>query len=217
MYSDGKQESEKKQLRVLVVDDHPVVLAGVKAMLGDNGHYVMGATTSHEALLLLSHAGPVDVAIIDLALTTPSDGLDLVKDMRGAGFTGAVIIFTMHDELWNARILKEANVDGIVLKGDHPSELIAAVKAVAKGEHYASLTFHTMMREIRTSCEGLSDKDIEVLKLVAKGYGNTEIADIIYSSVKTVEYHRSRVMRKLGAASMPEAVAKAISMGVIHT
>lgn len=215
MNAEGAKDNCSDKLRVLVIDDHPVVLEGVKSMLSAYGWYVMGATTSREALLLLLHAGPVDVAVIDLALENPTDGMDLLADMRKAGFKGGAVMFTMHDELWNARSLAEADVNGIVLKGDRPDELIAAISKAAEGGKYFSEGFEKVVREAKGAGDMLTERDMEVLHLVARGLDNAQIADRIFTSVKTVEYHRSRVIHKLGASSMPEAVAKAISLGLI--
>lgn len=195
--SDKGQSKGPDGLRLLVVDDHPVVLEGVKAMLEGRGWYVMGATTREEAMLLLAHAGPVDIVVLDFSIKAPTDGLSLLEDMRAAGFQGKSIIFTMHDELWNASLIEDAGVDGIVLKGDNPEELLAAMIKVAKGERYVSAGFQSIISEYRSANAVLTEKDIEVLHLVSRGISNSDIADKIFASVKTVEYHRSRILLKL--------------------
>lgn len=203
-------------LRLLVIDDHPVVLAGVKTLLEGQGWYCMGAATREEAMLLLQHASPVDVVVIDLSLKAPTDGLTLLDELREKGFTGKSIIFTMHDELWNASLIQESDADGIVLKGDDPTELISAINTVMSGGRYISEGFKEIINESLKANSILTDKDIQVLTLVAQGLNNHQIADKIFSSVKTIEYHRSRILLKLEVSSMPEAVAKALSMGIIN-
>lgn len=202
---------------LLVVDDHPIVLEGIHSVLARKGFKVLKATTAEQAMSLAEHVENIDIFVIDLSLADGNDGLTLVEDMRSHGLTKPVIIYTMHEELWNISSLMQANVEGIVLKGDNINELVHAVQIVAKGETYRSPTFDKKRREVMQTNGILSTKDIEVLRRLSDGEANRDIARAMDISEKTVEYHRGNILRKLCSKTMLEATRRAIALGIIYS
>lgn len=201
---------------LLVVDDHPIVLEGIQSVLSKNGFKVLKASTASQALALAGQVAGIDMYVVDLSLVEGTDGLDLVEKLRERGLYKPTVIYTMHEELWNISILMKADVEGIVLKGDNINELLYGIKSVADGERYMSAAFDEKRREALNTNGILSSKDIEILRRLSSGEGNKEIAADMQISEKTVEYHRSNILRKLCAKTMLEATKRAIALGIIY-
>ncbi len=206
---------------ILVVDDHPAVVRGLSAILEKENFNVMEARSFSEAVLMARYGKNFSVVIADLTLASPtsgdtslnSDGLEMIGEMRKCGFEGKTLVYTMHDEPWNVRRLKEAGVDAVVFKGERPAVLIDAVKALVAGEEFKGGLFESYCDQF--SSDILSDKEQSILNQVAEGKQNDEIADRLALSEKTVEYHRSNILKKLSARNMTQAIGKAMSMGLL--
>lgn len=202
-------------MNLLIVDDHPIVLEGMESVFSREGHKVVKATTSASALSLATHIPDIDIFVIDLSLVEGTDGLTLVHDLRRAGIKKPVIVYTMHEELWNISMLLKTDVEGIVLKGDNINELVSAVGQVAKGRKYRSRSFSKCSEEVSKTKGILSEKDIDVLRRLSKGESNKQISEAMYMSEKSIEYHRSNILRKMCARTMTEAVQRSIKLGII--
>ena len=205
--------------KILVVDDHPIVTGKIRDLLIANGYDAVTAHTPAEAKLLVAHAGRFDAAIVDLSLSTPggdiADGLEMIEEFRTDGFTGKTIIYTMHDEAWHMRRLSEAHPDAVVFKTESPTKLVAAVNELTSGHKFHSVEFEARIKSIQGNSAMLTEKDIEVAQLVASGMTNNSIASRMNMSEKTVEYHRSNIIRKLGTRTMPQAIMRAMTLGII--
>lgn len=200
---------------ILVVDDHPIVLEGIKTVLEQTGFKVIKACSADVALMATEHIRGIDMAVCDLELGGPIDGVDLIAQMRQKGYDRPAIVYTMHDELWNMPRLINAGLDGVVLKGDSITELVNAIKSVDAGGQYFSPSFTQRRKETLEINGIMSAKSIEVLKRIAHGEKTHEIAGNMFLSDKAVEYHRSLILRKLNCKTMTEAIRRAIDLGII--
>ncbi len=201
---------------LLVVDDHPIVLEGLHSVLTRKGFKVIKASSAEQALSLAEHVESIDMFVIDLSLSKGNDGLQLISDIRDLGVRKPTIIYTMHEELWNIAHLLKVDVEGIVLKGDNIAELLLAIDTVSNGRKFRSESFDRKRQETLMTSGLLSSIDIEVLRRIANGTGNKEIATQLNISEKTVEYHRSNILKKLCSKTMTEATRRAISLGIIY-
>lgn len=202
---------------LLVVDDHPIVLEGIHSVLARRGFKVLKATSASQAISIAGRTENIDIFVIDLSLSEGTDGLILIEKLRALGYNTPMVVYTMHEELWNISALMKADVEGIVLKGDNINELVHAIRVVADGGTYRSSAFDEKRREVMQTNGILSTKDVEVLRLLADGAGNREIAEAMGISEKTVEYHRSNILKKLCSRTMFEATRRAIALGIICT
>jgi DNA-binding NarL/FixJ family response regulator len=209
-------------VRVLVVDDHPVVRRGLVDAINEAPGFVVSgeADTQTSALAAAATALP-DVAIVDLRLGSDS-GLALVDALVKTHPTVRVLVLSGHDErLWADRALR-AGALGYIMKDRSTSELLTAVRRVATGKSYVSTeTAERILSTLGTSgsrgrgpstVSRLSDREFEVLSLIGRGAATREIAAQLNLSVKTVESHYARIKLKLGVASGRELVRMAISL-----
>jgi len=120
----------------------------------------------------------------------------------------------MHDEFWVVKQMFRSDADGIVMKNDRLDELRSAVETVIAGGKYFSKEYEQFLKEYEAQ-EELSPQEIKVLGLVAEGIKSQEIANRLFVSVNTVEFHRHRIMRKLGVSNMAELIKKAVEKGYL--
>jgi len=210
-------------ISVLLVDDHAIVREGVRRLLQDFGQIkVVGeAAEGHEALRMVRELKP-DVVLMDLSMPG-LDGLEITKRIIDEGLNSRVLILTMHaNEHYAVRLLR-AGVYGFVGKGVASEDLAKAIVKVAQGRRYvpeALLDAIPMSFSGKTTndspLEGLSDRELQVLKLLAEGRTGREIAQILYLSVKTVDTYRGRLLAKLELASTADLIRFALRHGVIE-
>jgi DNA-binding NarL/FixJ family response regulator len=181
-------------LQILIVDDHPVVRQGVVRLIEQEPdlHVCGEAESAAEALSELSKHVP-DLVLLDLSLRgTP--GLDLIRQMRSEQPKTQVLVLSMHDETpWAERVLR-AGACGFVMKQEKPRVLIARIRQALAGDPHFDL----------------SDRELEVLQLVAQAMSTREIAATMHISVKTVEAHRENLKRKLELGSTTELLRYAV-------
>jgi two-component system response regulator NreC len=208
-------------VRVLLVDDHPVLRDGLRLVLTEGGEIaVVGeAATGREAIRLAAELAP-DVAVLDLGLPDVS-GLDVTRAIRAEWPAIRILIVTMHDEEEYVLGVLEAGADGYLLKQSPGAELRAAVLRIAAGErvlHPTALQALIARATTRaaTPVEALSEREREVLQLLADGGTSKEIAAALGLRPKTVENHRARILDKLGAANSAAAVRAAVARGLIR-
>ena len=195
-----------KTTTFLVVDDHPVFRQGLVALIKSNGKYEISAQagTTEEATEALRASVP-DVALIDISLGD-QNGLDLVRMIKTSYPCVTVLIISMHDEaVYAARALK-AGARGYVMKQEAASVMVDAIRTVLSGKIFVSEAMRDRLLETLVSPEiepevlptaRLSDRELEVLELIGKGYGATEIGNILHLSVKTVNVYRDHLKEKL--------------------
>lgn len=211
------------QIRVAVADDHPVVLAGIKALLEAAAEItVVGeATTGSAALKIICEAHP-DVAVIDISLPEIG-GVELAKRLATDCPAVKLLALTVHEDRAYVQPLLQAGVRGYVLKRSAAEDLVRAIRAIAGGGIYldpaiAGKALPDAMRAfgggaVGRRSEELSAREEEVLKFTARGFSNKETAAQLEVSVKTVETYRARASEKLGLATRAEIVRYGAARG----
>src|SRR5690606_8379429 len=213
-------------VRLLVVDDHALVRSGLRALLNgkDDVQVVGEAADGDEAIRLVGELAP-DVVLMDLSMPHGKDGLTATREIREKYPDTAILVLTMHDDDEYLFRAIQAGASGYILKSAPHEELLAAIHTVARGDAYLYPTATTRLmgeylEQIEQGAQNnplnqLSERELEVLELVAKGYANKEIAEKLVISVKTVETHKARVMEKLGLRTRPELVEYALKKGLL--
>lgn len=202
-------------MKLLVVDDHPVVLEGLGCVFRANGYEVAMAAGVEEAVDVAKSCGKIDMMVVDLTLKEDADGLVLIKKLRKSGVLAPAIVYTMHEELWNLAVLLDSDVEGIVLKGESLDELTEAVAAVGSGARYLSPAFSKRLSAMKSFSGGLSAKELNIINMIGKGDSTADIASRLCLTPKAVEYHRSNILKKLESKTMTEAIKNAVKLGII--
>ncbi|ANF32991.1 DNA-binding response regulator [Leifsonia xyli] len=205
-------------IRIALADDHPVVRAGLRAMLaGDPELEIVGeAGTPDDAVALASEKAP-DVVLMDLQFGTETTGADATRRIRDLPAPPAVLVLTNYDTDGDILGAVEAGASGYLLKDAPPDELIAAIRAAAAGETaLAPAIAGRLLARMREPRPTLSRREVEVLQLVADGAANTEIAGRLYISDATVKSHLVHIYTKLGVSSRTAAVAAAREVGILR-
>ena len=214
--------SENGKVRVLIADDHALFRYGVRAMLlSEDDFEVSGeAATGEEAVELAARLGP-DVILMDIQMPG-INGIEATRRIVEKDPKIGVVVVTMFEENDSVFAAMRAGARGYVLKGADADEVIKVVRAVADGEaHFGPdiarrlMGFFSAPRpEKREAFPELTDREREVLDLVARGLGNGEIARRLYLSEKTVRNHVSHVFLKLQVADRPQAIVRAREAGL---
>ncbi|HJS07219.1 MAG TPA: response regulator transcription factor [Pirellulales bacterium] len=212
----------KKKLRVFLADDHAVVRAGLKALINAQAdmEVVDEATDGRTARDRLQEC-QADIAVIDLSMPE-INGMQLTEWLTRTCPKMRVVALTVHQDAGYMKRLIQAGAKGYVVKRAAAEELIHALRKVSAGEIYLdpSVAARLVDRDLRpeTRMNGavdrpLTDREVEVARLIAQGYSNKEVASRLRISVKTVETHKARVMEKLGIQSRVELVQYAMDEG----
>lgn len=215
-----------KKIRVLIADDHTIVREGIRMILTAQPDIeVVGeAANGQEAIDLTRKLRP-DVVVMDISMPGVS-GINATKAIKAEMPEVNVLALTMHeDETYVFQLLK-AGASGYVLKRGAASDLVNAVRAASKGEAFlypsvAKAVVQDYLQRVeageeRERWDGLTQREREILKLIAEGYTNQEIAQKLYISVKTVQTHRAHILEKLGLHDRTELVRYAIRKGLIE-
>ncbi|MGG0719345.1 response regulator transcription factor [Robertmurraya massiliosenegalensis] len=212
-------------IKVLLVDDHAVVRMGLKMLLDHHSEMeVVGeASEGNEGIHKANELKP-NVVVMDLSMPHGKDGLSATSELKKQMPEVAILILTMHDDEEYLFRAIQAGASGCILKSAPHEELIQAIKSVSNGDAYLhpSAT-KRLMEEYLSSTKDedgdlihlLSDREREVLTLIAKGYSNKEIGERLAISVKTVETHKGNIMEKLRMKTRPELVAFALKKGLL--
>ncbi|GAB2645160.1 LuxR C-terminal-related transcriptional regulator [Nocardia goodfellowii] len=204
-------------IRLLLADDHAIVRAGLRALLAGGGDIiVVGDAPTAEAAVAFCATTPVDLVLMDLSFGPGRSGVDATTELRALPQPPNVLVVTNYDT--DADILGaiEAGACGYILKDTPPPELLAAVRSAAAGESVLSPAVASkLMTRVRRADTTLSPREIEVLRLVADGQSNREIAKELFLSETTVKSHLVHIYAKLGVRSRTSAVARAREQGAI--
>jgi DNA-binding NarL/FixJ family response regulator len=206
-------------IRLFIVDDHDVVREGLTVMLGTQADFVIaGQADGGEAAIEALATVPVDVVLMDLEMGTGMDGIQTLEALRVARITTPVIVFTVFDT--DDRILNavQAGARGYLLKSVPREELFAAVRVVHGGGSLLQPVVATRLLDHMSgssSQAALTEREREVLQVLAKGLPNKEIASVLSISERTVKFHVSSLLRKLEAGNRTEVVAVAAERGLI--
>jgi two-component system response regulator NreC len=217
-----------EKIRLLVVDDHPVVRAGLRTLLGAQADMeVIGEADDGAMAITYAQRLKPDVVVMDIAMEG-MNGLVATREIRKRLPQTKVLVLTMHENEEYLRQMLEAGATGYVLKQAVDTELAVAIRAVQRGEVYLYSSFTRVLladlvqkeEEEEESAEQdsydlLSPREREVLRMVALGYTNQQIADQLYLSVKTVETYRARLMEKLELRSRSALVRYALRRGLL--
>jgi DNA-binding NarL/FixJ family response regulator len=216
------------KIRLLVVDDHPVVRAGLRTLLGAQSDMeVVGEADDGRAAVEQAIKLRPDVVVMDITMKGMG-GLEATKEITEHLQDTKVLVLTMHENEEYLRQMLEAGATGYVLKQAVDTELAVAIRAVQRGEVFLYSSFSRVLlgdlaqdeeaekaSSQLDSYERLSQREREVLRLVALGHTNQQIADQLYLSVKTVETYRARVMAKLNLKSRAALVRYALRRGLL--
>jgi DNA-binding NarL/FixJ family response regulator len=211
-------KAAKRIYRVLIVEDHPVVVAGVTDALHDNDAFeVIGNVSSEaEAVRAAAELGP-DIAIVDMMLKKGT-GLGAIKLLTEEHPAIRVLVYTMHDEALYAERAMRAGAHGYVNKSATADELVAALRDVASGKMAISgvLNEKLLQKAIgnagsENGVESLSDRELEVFEQIGGGLPLRDIAENLGISVKTVETHRENIKKKLDLSSATELARFAVA------
>ncbi len=213
-------------IRVILADDHAVVRAGVKAVLGSarDIEVVGEASNGREAIALAERVNP-DVIVMDLSMGE-MDGITATQEMVEKKIRGKILILTMHAE--DAYLVKvlEAGASGYLVKSAADRELVDAVRALAHGDMYMQPTAARVLAQglqrksehadERDKYEKLTDRERDVLRYVAGGFSAPEIGEKLFISPKTVDTYKQRINEKLGLAHRSDYVAFALKLGLLN-
>ena len=210
------------QIRVIIGDDHTIVRSGVRLLLDSEPDIsVVGEAGNGEEALKLVEALQPTIVLLDIAMPV-MDGLEATRQMKAQWPEIQVLILTMHrtDEYFFEAL--KSGASGFVLKGAETNDLINAVRTVSRGEVFL---YPSMAQKLVSAflagvggedpnTDGLSPREREILKLMAEGYSNSEIADKLVISNSTVHTHRSNIMNKLGLSTRHELIQYARKRGL---
>ena len=207
-------------IRVLVADDHPMLREGLTAVLGTQPDFeVIGEAADGSEVVRLAETLRPDVILLDLEMPTV-DGVAALEGLRDAGSEARTIVFTAYDT--DERILRSlrAGARGYLLKGASRAEIFDAIRTVHSGGSLlgpavtSRLLDHIEQGDERP--DGLTPRELEVLTLLARGLKNAEIASELFISERTVKFHVSSILAKLGAETRTEAVRIATRRGLVE-
>ncbi len=216
----------KKKKQVIIIDDHPLLREGLKAVIGKNkGYEVIGeAGTANEAIRLINKLRP-DIVLVDISLPD-MNGIDLLYKLKKKFPQTKLMVISMHSKIDYITESFRAGALGYLVKEAAATSLIKGLDTISKGEYFldSSISKEVVKRLIEmpliqkindSNYNSLTPREQEILRLLAKGFSNKEIADTLCISPKTVENHRSNIMNKLNLHSIMDLVKYAVKLGLI--
>ena len=214
------------KIQIVVADDHAILRSGLRMLINaqPDMEVVGEAEDGIEAAHVIQDVNP-NVAILDVTMPR-SGGLDAIKEIVARNRTTRILLLTMHEEPAYLRTALAAGAAGYVLKKSVDADLLSAIRAVYRGRTYVdSELAEVLVRDAFSKDDGassaagsvLSDRELQVLKLVAEGFSSREIAEQIYISTKTVETYRARFAEKLGLKSRAQIVRYALNLGLLSS
>jgi len=202
-------------LTIVIADDHAVVREGLRLMLeAEEDLVVVGEASDLEHTHALMRDHSPDVLLLDLHMGRELS-LGAISELRVSSSSTAVVVLTMDDDPGFAQHAWAGGAAGYVLKEASRSDLLRAIRTVGKGGRYLDPAVGGWALG-GGATEVLTERELEVLRLIALGHSNSEIAKQMFISVRTVETHRANLQRKLGVSGRPELVRYALERGVIH-
>ena len=209
-------------VRILIVDDHGVLRAGLRALLEDEPDFqVVGEAADGEEGLRQAEALKPDIVLMDISMPGV-DGIEATRRVHASLPNTRVLLLTVHEDKSLLREAIQSGASGYILKRAVESELINAIRAVGRGELYvhpamtrALLPDLPQEQAIQARSDSLTAREVEVLKLIALGHTNRQIAEKLHLSIRTVETHRANLMDKLDLHSRVELVRYANQHGLL--
>ena len=215
---------KKNPIKILLVDDHPVVLSGLRNSLAGNPRFeIVGeAMNGHDAIRKAKETRP-EVVLMDISLPE-MNGLEATRQLRAALPDTQILILTMHKNKEYVMETVRAGAQGYILKDSPPSDLLDAIERVhLRGSFFSPSVEQMLVEEVRKSkragktqlTSSLSQREAEVLQLIVRGLTNRQIAEELHIGVRTIETHRKSVMKKLNLYTVAELTAYALNEGLI--
>jgi len=216
----------KKEHRIVIAEDHTILREGLRVLLSSDPEFeVVGeAEDGRDAIRCVENLSP-DLVLMDLSMPR-MNGLEAIKEIKKRSPETKIITLTVHKTEEYILATLQAGADGYVLKDSTYSELVIAIKNVLIGKRYLNSAISEKViegylegkRTLKTKSpwDTLTPREREILKLIAEGYKNKEIADYLFISLKTVEKHRSNLMEKLDLHSVAALTAFAIEKGLVN-
>ena len=212
---------KEKDIRILLVDDHDLVLQGLKRIVEcslPEIKVVCTASTGQEALLLIASQS-FDLFLLDMELPDMS-GLDIIQRIREKNPKARIIANTMHEEIWFIKNMIQCNIDGILFKSVDATRIAEAIRRALDGETYYCTYAEQVRNQMKRSEEGrkkeeLTLRELDVLKHISEGKSTQEIAQELCVSPNTVDTHRRHLMEKLDARNVADLIMTAIAKGII--
>jgi len=202
-------------IRVIAADDHPIVRAGICALLRNEPDLdVVAEAADGEAAVALCELQRPDVVLMDLRMPK-LDGVSALKAIRNRAQSVRVVVLTAYDGDGDIGRALAAGASGYLLKDSIGTEVVQAVRMAAAGWHVVPPSVSARLAEYSARAD-LTARECEVLRLTAKGFRNRDIARVLGRSVETVKAHLSSVMEKLDVEDRTEAVIVALQRGIIH-
>jgi two-component system response regulator NreC len=208
------------KINILLTDDHQIIIDGLKSLLKNSEEINVSAEANNgrEALRILGILS-IDVVLMDIDMPV-MNGIDALKEIRKQFRDVKVIILSMHNEAGMIKNLIELGANGYLLKSCSQDELIAAIQKVAAGQSYFSsdVTLALLNPTGASNPEQknvvLTDRETEILKLIASGFSNKEVGDRLFISHRTVDTHRTNLMKKLDVNNIAGLISYAIKNGI---
>jgi DNA-binding NarL/FixJ family response regulator len=208
----------ERRLTVLLAEDHAVVREGTRQILErDASIDVIGeAADGAEAVSLAEELAP-DVVLLDLALPV-LNGIEATKRIRSLPHPPCVVLLSAYDDEVYVSAAIESGATGYMLKTAHAEDVIAAIRAAARGEIvlHPAVARKLLSKNPSDEASPLTDRELEILRLAGQGLGTREIASSLSLSTRTIEAHLTTIFNKLGATNRTEAIARAATRGWLH-
>jgi DNA-binding NarL/FixJ family response regulator len=215
----GAAPSAGERRRVFVVDDHPIVRQGLALLINREADLqVCGEAEEANGALDALDAMDPDIVVLDISLNGP-DGIDLLKAIRSRKASLPMLVLSMHDELIYAERALRAGASGDIMTQEATERVLVAIRRILNGDVYLSdrAASRMVQQYVRgsaaarqSSVAGLSDRELEVFRLIGDGHGTRQIADELHLSVKTVETYQAHIKEKLSLRNARELVQRAI-------
>jgi len=212
-------------VRIIIADDHKIIRVGLRGILErETGMTVVGEADDGHQLLNILDTTPADVILMDIDMGR-TNGIDITSKLSTELPHIKILALTMHEEEKHIIGMLEAGAKGYLLKNTGPEELIAAIQAVAKGDSYFSNQVSaTLLKAITNLRNGtqprdhdtpLTEREVEVLRLIVREYSSSKIAEELFISTRTVDTHRRNLMDKLNVRNTAGLVKYAIEKAII--
>ena len=211
--------------RIVIAEDHTILREGLRSLLSSHPEFeIVGeAEDGREAIQCVEKFKP-DLILTDLSMPR-MNGMEAIREIKRGSPDTKILVLTVHKTEEYILATLQAGANGYILKDSTHAELMLAIKHVLSGKHYISPEISDKVIEgylegrktlkVKSSWETLTQREREILKLIAEGYKNKEIADYLCISVKTVEKHRANLMEKLNLHSIQALTAFAIEKGIV--